>query len=93
MGRVGGMGFNGSGDLFLAFATGNHIPAGSQAPYELKMLPLQHLNVFFEAAAEATEEAILNALTAAETTTGHKGRTVHTLPLEDLQRVMAKYRA
>jgi D-aminopeptidase len=92
MGRVGGMGFNGSGDLFLAFATGNHLPSNSQAPYKLQMLPHQHLNVFFEAVAEAVEEAILNALTAAETITGYKGRTAHALPLDDLQHVMAKYR-
>lgn len=92
MARVGGVGHNGSGDLFLAFATGNHLPVEATAPYDLKMIPHHHLNPFFEAVAEATEEAILNSLTAAETLTGFKGRTAHALPLDELQRVMAKYR-
>jgi D-aminopeptidase len=90
--RVGGMGHNGSGDLFLAFATGNHIPANAGEPIELKMIPHHHLDPFFEAVAEAVEEAILNSLTAAETMSGFKGHTAHALPLDELQRVMAKYR-
>jgi D-aminopeptidase len=92
MARVGGVGYNGSGDLFLAFATGNHLPIHADKPYDLQMIPHHHLNPFFEAVAEATEEAILNSLTAAETLTGYKGRTAHALPLDELQRVMAKYR-
>jgi D-aminopeptidase len=47
----------------------------------------------FQAAAEATEEAILNALTAAETTTGYQGRTAHALPLDRLREVMRRYPA
>jgi D-aminopeptidase len=90
--RVGGMGFNGSGDIFLAFATGNHLPIGATDPLDLKMLPHDHLNPFFEAVVEATEEAILNALTAAETMTGWQQRTVEALPLDALQRIMQKYR-
>jgi len=92
MARVGGVGYNGSGDIFLAFATGNHIQADAKAPYDLKMLPHHHLNEFFEAVAEAVEESILNALTAAETMTGFQGHTAHALPLDELQRVMAMYR-
>jgi D-aminopeptidase len=88
--RVGGIGHNGSGDIFLAFATGNHITGNS--PYDIKMLPNHHLNPMFEAAAEAVEESILNALTSAETMTGFKGRTAHALPLDELQRVVRKYR-
>jgi D-aminopeptidase len=90
--RAGGVGHNGSGDIFLAFATGNHFPASAGELYELKMMPHHHLNPFFEAVAEAVEEAILNALTAAETMTGFKGRTAYALPLDELKRVMAKYR-
>jgi D-aminopeptidase len=90
--RVGGMGHNGSGDLFLAFATGNHIPANAGEPIDLKMIPHHHLDPFFEAIAEAVEEAILNSLTAAETMTGFKGHTAHALPLDELQGVMARYR-
>jgi D-aminopeptidase len=90
--RVGGVGHNGSGDLFLAFATGNHVPASAGEPIDLKMIPNHHLDAFFEAVAEAVEEAILNSLTAAETMTGFKGHTAHALPLDELQQVMAKYR-
>lgn len=91
LGRVGGIGHNGSGDIFLAFATGNHV-AMSAAPLDLKMLPHDHLGPFFEGVAEAVEEAILNALTAAETMTGRQGRTAHALPLDRFQHVMEKYR-
>ena len=55
------------------------------------MLPHEHLNPFFDAVAEAVEEAILNALTTVETMTGAEGRTVEALPLDALQRVMRQY--
>jgi len=90
--RVGGIGHNRSGDIFLAFATGNHLPVPAKAPYDLRMVPHGHLDPFFEAVAEAVEEAIVNALTAAQTTCGVEGRTAHALPLDELQRVMARYR-
>jgi D-aminopeptidase len=92
MARVGGVGHNGSGDLFLAFATGNHLPGKTESPIALQMLPPHHLNNFFEAEAEAAEEAILNAITAAETTSGIEGHTAYALPLEVLQEIMRKYR-
>jgi D-aminopeptidase len=90
--RVGSIASNGSGDLFLAFATGNHLPAGQLRPYALTMLPHDQLDLLFEAAVEAVEEAILNALTAAETLSGWQGRTAYALPLDELQRIMARYR-
>ena len=90
---VGGIGSNGSGDIFLAFATGNHLSVPATAPYTLKMIPHDHLDNFFEGVAEAVEEAILNALTAAETMVGWQGRTAYALPLDDLQRIMKKYRS
>ncbi len=89
--RVGGVGHNGSGDIFVAFATGNHIPADLSVRRTLEMLPHEHLNPFFEAVAEAVEEAILNTLTAAETMTGYMDRTVYALPLDHLQRIMHRY--
>ena len=88
--RVGGIGDNGSSDIFLAFATGNHLLLNSPALHELKMVPHDQLGLFFEATAEAVEEAILNALTAAETMTGYASHTAHALPLDDLQRLMKK---
>ncbi len=90
--RAGGVGHNGSGDIFLAFATGNHLPAKPGGRRSLEMIPHKYLDPLFEAVAEAIEEAILNALTAAETMTGFKERTAYELPLDELQRVMAKYR-
>ena len=90
--RAGGVGYNGSGDIFLAFATGNHLPAGGDTPLALTMLPHARMDPFFVAVAEAVEEAILNALCAAETMTGYRGRTVYALPLDELRQVMARYR-
>ncbi|MCA9971375.1 MAG: P1 family peptidase [Anaerolineales bacterium] len=90
--RVGGVGHNGSGDLFLAFATGNHLPAKTGLLRDLKMIPHGRLDPFFEAVAEAVEEAILNALTMADTMVGRNGRIAHALPLDDLQQIVADYR-
>jgi D-aminopeptidase len=89
--RTGCVGHNGSGDLFLAFSTANHIPHSDGQPHEIRMLPHSHMNPLFDGVAEAVEEAVINALTAAETTTGYQGHTVHALPLDDLVRVMRKY--
>jgi D-aminopeptidase len=89
--RVGGVGYNGSGDIFLAFATGNHLPK-TAAPIDLKMLPHEQMDDLFAATADAVEESILNALAAADTMTGYKGRTVYALPLDDLRQTLAMYR-
>ncbi len=85
--HVGGYGHNSSGDLFLAFATGNHLPHAANQPLSIQMLPHSALDNLFEAAAEAVEEAILNALTSAETMRGFQG-TVEALPLDKLVEVM-----
>jgi len=87
---VGGIGSNGSGDIFLAFATGNRIPRDKPV-VDTRMVAPDQMTPLFQGAAEATEEAILNALTAAETMTGFQGRTVHALPLDPLQAAMRKY--
>jgi D-aminopeptidase len=78
--RVGGTGRNGSGDIFLAFATGNRLPARPHGLYTLSMVPHDELDPFFTAVADATEEAIVNALCAAETMVGLRGRTAHAIP-------------
>src|SRR5260221_2667419 len=88
---VGGIGANGSGDIFLAFSTANHIGQHDKIS-TLRMLAPDAMTSLFRAAAEATEEAILNALTAAETMTGREGRTIHALPLDRLQAVMRQHR-
>ena len=87
--RVGGYGHNGSGDLFIAFATGNSLPAG-RARYRLEMIAHEAMDPIFAAAADATEEAILNALCAAETMTGYMGRTAHALPLDAVEELVAR---
>jgi D-aminopeptidase len=58
----------------------------------VRSIAAESMTALFLAAAEAAQEAILNSMTAAETTTGFKGRTVHALPLDRLQEVMRKYR-
>jgi D-aminopeptidase len=88
---VGGIGGNSSGDIFLAFSTGNHVHEGEPIS-NVRMLAPAAMTSLFLAAAEATEEAILNAMTAAETMTGRDGHTVHALPLDRLQEVMKRYR-
>lgn len=87
--RVGGLGHNGSGDIFFAFATGNHLGEGHT---NLTWMPNYHMTPLFTATAEAVEEAILNVLTSAETTTGYKGRTAQALPLDALQEIMRQHR-
>lgn len=89
--RTGCVGHNGSGDLFLAFSTAAHIPHHHGQPHEVKMLPPPHMNPLFDGVAEAVEEAVINALTAAETTTGYQGHAAHALPLDRLVEVMRKY--
>ena len=86
--RVGGVGHNGSGDIFLAFATGNHLPKGETDLRDVQMVPHAQMDPFFHAVADATEESILNALCAAETMTGYQGHTAHALPVERLQEIV-----
>jgi D-aminopeptidase len=90
--RAGGIGHNGSGDIFLAFATGNHLPGSASAAIPVAMLPHHLLNDFFAAVAEATEEAIWNALTAADTMVGRQGRVVHAIPLDQLENIWRNQR-
>lgn len=91
--RVGGNGDNGSGDLFLAFSTGNEgvDPRDCSAPVPIRMMPNDAMSLLFEAVADATQEAIVNALCMATTMTGINGRVSQALPLDRLQEAMAKY--
>ncbi len=89
--RTGGFGNNGSGDIFLAFSTGNALPSDG-GPIEVRMLPNRRLNPFFAAVSEAVEESIWNALIAAETTEGYKGRIAYALPHDSLTEIWRKYR-
>ncbi|MCY4107341.1 MAG: P1 family peptidase [Chloroflexi bacterium] len=89
--RVGGTGHDGSGDIFLAFATGNDWPVRAQQPTPLQSIPHYQMNPLFDAAAEAVEEAILNALCAAETMSGKDGAQVYELPLDRLHELWERW--
>ncbi len=94
VGRTGGLGENYSGDIFLAFSTGNlglGSRRGADGALSMRMLPNEAMNPLFEAAADATEEAIVNALCAATTMTGVNSRTAYAIPLDRLEEVMRKY--
>jgi D-aminopeptidase len=86
--RTGGAGENSSGDLVLAFSVGNRDP---EAGDTVAMLANERLNGLFYAAIEATEQAIVHALLAAETMTGRGDTTVHRLPHDALLEVMERY--
>ena len=92
VGKVGGRGENSSGDIFIAFSTANAAEFGkNEGIANIQMLPNDRINQLFWATAQATEEAILNALVAAETMTGYKGNTVYALPHDRLQEALKKY--
>jgi D-aminopeptidase len=92
LGRTGGFGLDGSGDLFLAFSTGNHNRPAEEGLKSLKMVPSFNMDPLVKATVEAVEEAILNVLVAAETMTGYRGHVAHALPHGALLEVMARYR-
>ncbi|MBW3535411.1 MAG: P1 family peptidase [Gemmatimonadetes bacterium] len=87
--RVGGMGYNGSGDIFVGFSTANRRAAAERGEVVgLEMLPNDRINPLVAASVHATEEAILNAMLAATTMTGIDGFTVPELPEERLRALM-----
>jgi D-aminopeptidase len=89
--RTGGAGENSSGDLVLAFAVGNRIDDARGEPLPVRMLPNDRIDTLFYAVIEATEEAIVNALVASETTTGRGGATAHALDHDLLVDVMRRH--
>ena len=93
MARTGALGGNGSGDIFLAFSTANPGAASPEdgQPARIQALANSEIDLLLYASALATEEAIINALIAAETMTGHNGFTVASLPHDELQQVMKQY--
>ena len=96
--RVGGTGGHTSGDLFIAFATGNRLPAAVDDEHpaglgtnEVRAVGDIVIDRLFEATIEATEDAIVNALVAATTVIGRDGITAHALPHLRLREVMASH--
>ena len=90
--RVGGNGDIFSGDIFLAFSTQPLGEADKNNVRSVEMVDLPGLTPLFEATVQATEEAILNALAAAETMTGCDGNTIYAMPQDRLIDVLKKYK-
>jgi len=91
LGRDGSYSGDGSGDIFIAFSTANPGAVGTKGVHQLTMLPNDSLDPIFLATVQATEEAVVNAMVAAETMTGINNRTVIALPHERLREALRKY--
>ncbi|MFN8433023.1 MAG: P1 family peptidase [Anaerolineales bacterium] len=90
MSRTGAIGGNGSGDIFLAFSIANPEAAKGQGLTQLEALPNGQLDPIFAATAYATEEAIVNALVAAEDMKGHE-ISAKALPHEAVKELLKKH--
>ena len=91
VGRQGGFGSNGSGDIFIAFSTANPGTWSSDSVTSLHMVTNDRISPLFVATAQATEAAITNALLAAETTTGANDLRVYAMPVDRMLAAMRKY--
>jgi len=91
VGKVGGMGENGSGDIFLAFSTANPSAFQRKDFSKVEQLPNDLINPLFEATVEAVEEAIINAMVAAETMEGINGNKAYQLPHKSVISILRKY--
>ena len=91
VGKMGGRGENGSGDIFIAFSTANPSAFQREAFTKLDELPNDWINPLFDATVQAVEEAILNAMVAAETMEGINGNKAYALPHKLVIDVLKKY--
>jgi len=91
IGNMGGRGENSSGDIFIAFSTANPEISKTSGLAQLAMLPNEAINPLFRATVNATEEAIVNAMIAAETMKGVNGNTAYAIPHDRLREVLRKY--
>jgi len=91
LGRDGSYSGDGSGDLFIAFSTANPGAISPKGLHQIAMLPNGKLDPLFLATVQATEEAVVNAMVAAETMTGINNKTVPALPHDKLREVLKKY--
>ena len=89
--RTGGTASNGSGDIFVAFSTANTGAASAQPTANITLLSNSQISTLFEATVEATEEAIINALVAAETMVGRDGNRSEALSHDQLQEILQRY--
>ena len=91
LGRDGSYSGDGSGDIFIAFSTANPGAANSKSTHQITMLPNEQMNPLFLATVQATEEAVINAMVAAETMKGINDFEVIALPHDRLREVLKKY--
>jgi D-aminopeptidase len=91
IGLMGGRGENSSGDIFIAFSTANPEAGKTTGTAQLTMLPNERINPLLHATVDATEEAIVNAMVAAETMKGIDGNTVHAIPHDRLREILKKF--
>ncbi len=91
LGREGSIASNFSGDIFVAFSTANPGAAADSSLVTLQMLPNERLDPLFAATVQATEEAVTNALVAAETMTGADDIRAYGLPHDRLVQTLQKY--
>lgn len=91
LGRDGSFSGDGSGDIFVAFSTANPEAASAKSIRQIAMLPNEQLNPLFLATVQATEEAVINAMIAAETMKGINDFEVIALPHDRLREVLKKY--
>ena len=91
IGRTGGIGANSSGDIFIAFSTANPGAWSRSAIARLDMLPNDLMDPLLRATIQATEEAVINALVAAETMTGRDGHTAHAIPHDRLRDILRRH--
>jgi D-aminopeptidase len=90
--RTGTPSTDGSGEFVIVFSTANIFSNRTETgTFQIKMLVNGRLSSLFQAVIEATEEAIVNSMTMATTTTGRNDRTMHAIPLAELQKVMKAY--
>jgi D-aminopeptidase len=91
IGKVGGIGGNGSGDIFIAFSTANKNSFNRTKETTATIFSNDQMGALFNATIEATEEAIVNALVAGTTTKGINDNTVYGLPHEAVMKILKKY--
>ena len=90
LGRLGAISNPGSGDIFVAFSTGNKGAVNEDTFNAIEQFPNNALNALFRGAVEATEEAIVNAMVAATTVTGADGLRVHGMPHDQVKALFAE---
>lgn len=89
--KTGGYGGNGSGDIFIAFSTGNPEAFSREKSTTMEMVSNDNMGPIFHGTVDATEEAIINAMVAAETMKGRDDNVSFAIPHDRLQEVLRKY--